>query len=96
MGDLEVPTDDLNSAASNLRYVATQLEAAGDASRQGFREIVGHDLLAKRLDSFAGNWDKRRKEMIESVEALGEVASAAAETFTELETEFVKVLREGS
>ena len=31
--------------------------------------IVGHDLLAKRLDSFAGNWDKRRKEMIESVEA---------------------------
>lgn len=96
MSDLKVPIDDLRAAGSSLHLLGTELEAAGNASRSEFRAIVGHETLAKRLDSFAGNWDKRRNEMIESIGSLGEVATAAADTFEELETEFVKALQEGS
>lgn len=96
MTDLQVPIDDLREAGASLHVVGSELAAAGAASREDFREIVGHDTLARRLDSFAGNWDKRRNEMIDSVEQLGEIATVAAETFEELETEFVKALQEGS
>jgi hypothetical protein len=87
MGErLRVSTDDLETAGTGLRTVATELEGLDKLMDQYDRRTVGHQQLHERLQDFSDGWDDNRKKMIEEIQGLGQVAHEAGKAYKELDT----------
>ncbi len=91
MSDLCVSTTDLAGTGAALHLLAGELRGA-ERIVEDNRRAVGHDVLARRLDEFQGNWDDRRNDMLESIDALAGTARAAAEAFEDIEQNLVAAL----
>ena len=89
--DLAISTAKLQELGRKLRFIATEFENA-EKIADNYREFVGHDGLAEKLEEFADNWDDTRESMTEAIASYGEAAQKAAELFEELETELVATL----
>ncbi|MEV0175393.1 hypothetical protein AB0I00_30270 [Streptomyces sp. NPDC050803] len=83
---LKVSTDDLHTAGTGLRTVATELEGLDKLMDDYDRRTVGHQLLHERLQEFSDGWDDNRKKMIEEIKGLGTLAQEAGKAYTELDT----------
>lgn len=92
MPDLTINTDVLNSAATNLRKVAREFNAA-DSRANRIADAVGDDALASAVRDFASSWDDRREKMYEAIGELAEASGAIGENFEEIDYEFGAVLR---
>jgi hypothetical protein len=91
MGDLELDTTVLEECGRSLRLVQQELQHA-DSIADNYAETVGHPKLADRLHDFAGNWDDTRKEMLGSIEGLGDAAKAIGDAFVDIEEHLVAAL----
>ncbi|MCW8381641.1 hypothetical protein [Streptomyces justiciae] len=93
MGErLRVSTDDLETAGTGLRTVATELEGLDKLMDQYDRRTVGHQQLHERLQDFSDGWDDNRKKMIEEIQGLGKVAHEAGKAYKELDTALYNAL----
>ncbi|MFF3844812.1 hypothetical protein [Streptomyces sp. NPDC002328] len=82
---LKVSTDDLHTAGTGLRTVATELEGLDKLMDAYDRRTVGHQLLHERLQDFSDGWDDNRKKMIEEIQGLGKLAKEAGKAYTEVD-----------
>jgi hypothetical protein len=89
---LRVSTDDLHTAGTGLRTVATEFEGLDKLMDSYDRRTVGHSLLQERLQEFSDGWNDNRDKMIEEIKGLGEIAKTAGEAYTEIDTELYKAL----
>ncbi|MGP3951657.1 hypothetical protein [Streptomyces sp. 7N604] len=93
MGEkLKVSTEDLRTAGSGLRTVATEFEGLDKLMDVYDRRTVGHQLLQERLQDFSDGWNDNRTKMIEEIKGLGEVAEKAGEAYEQIDTELMKAL----
>jgi hypothetical protein len=83
---LKVSTQDLETAGTGLRTVATELEGLDKLMDAYDRKTVGHQMLHDRLQEFSDGWDDNRKKMIEEIKGLGTLAKEAGKAYTELDT----------
>lgn len=83
--------DRLTTLGSRLSRVASNLKGDGQLSRYGV-EDVGHREVVDAVDDFVGDWDDRRKKLVEKVEALADLASKSAEQFNEADRELARAL----
>ncbi len=81
----------LAAAGSTLTVVKSEFEDAKNTSR-GLAQAVGSDRLADALVDFADKWDDRRADMVENIGALAEAATAIADAFGQLDTEYAAAL----
>jgi hypothetical protein len=83
---LRVSTQDLETAGTGLRTVATELEGLDKLMDAYDRRTVGHRGLHDRLQEFSDGWDDNRKKMIEEIKGLGTLAKEAGKAYTALDT----------
>ena len=81
----------LAAAGSTLTVVKSEFEDAKNTSR-GLAHAVGSDRLADALVDFADKWDDRRADMVENIGSLAEAATAIADAFGQLDTEYAAAL----
>lgn len=92
MADLKIDTQLLNQAATDLRLVASEFDAAKTNAERA-AGAVGHGGLASAIRDFESNWDDRRAKMFEGIGDLAEASGAIGGAFEEIDTEFGAVLR---
>lgn len=92
---LSVDTTAVASLGQNLATVRSSLEGAS-ASSEALAAMVGHQPLAAVISDFAGQWDDRRTELMEQLDALKEKASAVAEAFEDVDNQLAKSLTEAA
>ncbi|WP_324784246.1 hypothetical protein [Streptomyces sp. H51] len=89
---LKVSTDDLHSAGTGLRTVATELEGLDKLMDAYDLRTVGHQKLHERLQDFSDGWDDNRKKMIEEIQGLGTLAHEAGKAYKQIDTELYNAL----
>ncbi len=84
MADLKVDYAALDRAQMSLRKIATELEQL-ERHRDDVEDIWGSDAVRGAMSGFAGNWDRHRGQLLESVREVGEMCGGTAETFRSVE-----------
>ena len=93
MADLRYSLDLLHGLGSELTGLAGALDGtAQDTSWDA--EEVGHRSVADALERFAGSWDDRRELLTRSLTEVGEMASASADTFAQVDEELAAKVRD--
>jgi hypothetical protein len=75
--------DDTSTALGQLKQ---EFSGAG-ATVSGARESLGARELVDALGDFADNWDRHRKVLTESIDAIREMAATARDSYTKADTE---------
>ena len=81
MTDLKVNYASLDDSERSLQQIATELEGA-DARRAANADIWGSSDIAEAMDEFVGNWDRHRKQLVESLRSVGEMCASSRGCFT--------------
>lgn len=84
MADLKVDYAALDRAQLSLSRIATELDQM-ERHRADVEDIWGSDRVREAMSGFAGNWDRHRNQLLESVRSVGEMCAATAQTFREVE-----------
>lgn len=84
MADLTVDYAALDRAQLSLRKIATELEHL-ERHRDEVEDIWGSDQVRDAMSGFAGNWDRHRGQLLESVREVGQMCAGTAETFRGVE-----------
>ncbi len=79
MVDLKVSYASLDSSEQSLQRMATELEGA-DARRAANVDVWGSSDVA--MGEFVDNWDRHRKQLVESLTSVGGMCASARECFT--------------
>jgi hypothetical protein len=83
MGDrLRVDLTLLDDTTAALGLLQQEFSSAG-ATVSGAREALGAHELVGALGDFAGNWDRHRKALLESIDAIRTMAATARDSYTE-------------
>jgi hypothetical protein len=53
--------------------------------RDELEDVWGSNDVRGAMSGFAGNWDRHRNKLLESVRSVGEMAAATAATFRDVE-----------
>ncbi|AMW12193.1 hypothetical protein A4E84_23475 [Streptomyces qaidamensis] len=61
---------------------------------ESYGEDFGHDDLTDKFEDFEANWNLNRDKLQEELKFLSEYALAAAKTYSKLDHELAKVIRE--
>jgi hypothetical protein len=81
MVDLKVNYASLDSSEQSLQRIATELEGA-DAQRAANADVWGSSDVAAAMGEFVDNWDRHRKQLVESLTSVGGMCASARECFT--------------
>jgi hypothetical protein len=92
MGDLQYSLQLLTGLGSELGSLADAMDGTGPDTRWD-REDVGHRRVADALQHFAGSWDDRRELLTRSLREVGEMATASAETFRDVDEQLAAEVR---
>lgn len=93
MADLQYSLDLLGGLGRDLDGMARSLD--GVAARTNWTEQgIGHSRVANALEDFAGSWDDKRERLTTSLRAVGEMATASAQTFQEIDDELAGQIQE--
>lgn len=93
MGDLEVATDELEDLGGQLKKLGKDLKTIDGGADYGVEELA-HRKVLDAMDEFRGNWDDNRDHLADKLTKLGDLATTAAESFTEADEELAKQIRE--
>ncbi|MEU6608150.1 hypothetical protein ACQEV4_06370 [Streptomyces shenzhenensis] len=58
-----------------------------------YGDDFGHDDLADKFKDFATNWDISREKLTGEIEALAEIAKAAAKAYEEIDHQLAEAIR---
>lgn len=89
MTDLRVDYLLLEMAEKDLRDLKWEFDGIEDR-RDETEDLWGHRGVRDAMDDFAGNMDRSREKLSESLKSCGEKISATLEAFRETEDELVK------
>jgi hypothetical protein len=92
VSDLTYSLSALGELGSSLDGLAGQLDGAGRRVDADAAEL-GHPAVVDALEHFVGNWDDKRELLIRSLTEVGEMASAAEETFRQVDEDLAKEIR---
>ncbi|GAA0610532.1 hypothetical protein GCM10009547_10700 [Sporichthya brevicatena] len=84
MADLQVDYVSLDRVHTALSRIAAEFEQM-ERHRDEVGEIWGSVHIRKAMSGFAGNWDRHRRGLLESVRSVGEMCAATATTFRDVE-----------
>lgn len=93
MGDLEVAIEDLKALGKRLGTLGDDLKKVDGHSDYGTDDLA-HSKVVDAMDNFRGNWDDNRDHLADKLGKLGNLATKAAEGFTEADQELAKKIRE--
>lgn len=93
MGDLEVATDELEELGGQLKNLGKNLKTIDGGADYGLEELA-HRKVVDAMDEFRGNWDDNRDHLADKLSKLGDLATTAAESFTEADEELAKQISE--
>ena len=74
----------LGSSKTNLRDIRKALKDI-EEHRAEIDDIWGHRSLAGAMNTFVGNWDNYRRELLSNVEDLGKRVETALKSFEKLD-----------
>lgn len=80
MTDLKVNYASLDDSERSLQQIATALEGA-EARRAANADIWGSSDVAGAMNEFVGNWDRHRKQLVESLKSVGEMCASSRDCF---------------
>ncbi|KRV50885.1 hypothetical protein AQ490_13105 [Wenjunlia vitaminophila] len=80
MSDLCVSYDTLEDCESDLKTIQSEFEKCGER-RDQLRGIWGSGEVADAMGDFVGNWDRHRKELVQSIKSVGEMVTNTLTTF---------------
>ncbi len=81
MADLKVDYASLDNSEQSLQRIATELEGA-DARRAANADVWGSSDVAAAMGGFVDNWDRHRKQLVESLKSVGEMCASSRDCFT--------------
>ncbi len=81
MVSLKVDYTALNDSERSLLRISTELEGA-EARRDADAGIWGSSDVADAMEEFVGNWDRHRKQLVESLKSVGEMCASSRDCFT--------------
>lgn len=61
---------------------------------ESYGEDFGHDDLSDKFEDFESNWNLNRDKLQEEIKFLSEYALAAAKTYSKMDHELAKAIRE--
>lgn len=85
MADLKVDYQLLDSAERNLSNLTSEFQHV-KAQESGYDRAMGSADIASAMDSFAGNWDYHRGQLVGSMQALGTMITESGKQFTQTDT----------
>ncbi|MFG2308812.1 hypothetical protein ACGFS9_09005 [Streptomyces sp. NPDC048566] len=89
MSDLIVDDDLLKKSARSLKKIRHEFEDT-EKHQEDLKGIWGSGEIAGAMDDFADNWDYHRKQLLESIEAVGGLVEACHKAFQELDRKLEK------
>lgn len=93
MSDLTYSIDVLQQLGGDLKNLASDFKDGEGSANYGTSD-VGHVRVADALDNFRTNWNDNRDHLAEKLATLGDLASKAAEGFSEADADLATKLRE--
>ncbi len=87
MGDLEVDLDELARCRDELGLLIAEFSRAEDIARG---TDVGARTVADALHEFATNWNAHKKDLVEEMSSLHDMADASAHTYLDADNELAK------
>lgn len=91
--DLAYATEDLNLLGSDLKTLSGDVKGDGALGDVGIDQVA-HQKVVDALDDFAGDWDDRRKKLADSLGAISDLASQAAQELTKVDEALAKEIRD--
>ena len=91
--DLAYATEDLTLLGSDLKTLSDDVKGDGALGEVGVDQVA-HQKVVSALEDFAGDWDDRRDKLAESLSAISDLATKAAEELTKVDAELAKEIRE--
>lgn len=93
MVNLKVDYTALNDSERSLQLIATELEGA-DARRDANGKIWGSSDIADAMKEFVDNWDRHRKQLVESLTSVGKMCASSRDCFTGADQQLATKLAE--
>jgi hypothetical protein len=93
VSDLSYSVDVLQGLGGDLKNLSTDFKDGEGSANYGTSD-VGHVRVADALDNFRTNWNDNRDHLAEKLATLGDLASKAAEGFSEADADLATKLRE--
>ena len=81
-GDLCVSFDALEDSERDLKTIKSEFENCSKHTDE-LRAVWGSGEVADAMGEFVGNWDYHRKDVLDSIQAVGDMVSGTLQTFRE-------------
>lgn len=94
MSDLVVNADLLMESITSLHTIKYEFEHTSE-HQHDLADDWGSGDIEHAMNSFAGNWNYHRKQLLSSIEAVGEMAEKSYEAFGDVDTKLEKGLTSG-
>lgn len=92
MADLKVDYQLLDSSERTLSNLTSEFQNI-KARDSGYDGAMGSGDIASAMDSFAGNWDYHRGQLVGSMQALGKMIGESKKQFTQTDTKLAGSLK---
>lgn len=93
MSDLTYSVDALTSLGSRLDELAGRLERDGSLGHVSVDDVARPEVV-EAIEDFAHDWNDRRESLAKQISSVGELATKAAEAFSEADEELASKVRE--
>lgn len=93
VSDLEIAIDLVSDLGEKLKSMKTDLKTS-DGKKHYALDELGHRKVIDAMDNFHSNWNDNRDHLADKLGKLGELATQAAERFTEQDEQLAKEIRE--
>lgn len=92
MPDLKVSYDELEESSKNLKSIQNELENTG-GHQSDIKGELGSGDIAHGMDDFANNWDYHRHKLLDKIQAMGEAAEKAMDTFKDADKKLADAVK---
>ncbi|WP_327429109.1 hypothetical protein [Streptomyces sp. NBC_01236] len=91
MSDSDLIVDDklLVKTAKSLKKIQYEFEHT-EEHQDDLKGVWGSGQIAGAMDDFADNWDYHRKQLLESIKTVGELAEGCHQAFKDLDQKLAK------
>ncbi|HLH83267.1 MAG TPA: hypothetical protein VKV38_08380 [Trebonia sp.] len=93
MSDLKVDYQLLDSVERSLSRLLSEFQNI-KAQTGSYDGAMGSGAVASAMDGFAGNWNDHRKDLIGSMQSLGEMVSQTRQQFQNTDSKLSSSLTE--
>lgn len=93
MSDLEVAIEEVRNLGTKLKGLGSDLKDSDGHAHYDTAHLV-HSKVVDAMDDFRGNWNDNRDHLADKLDKLGELATKAADGFTQQDEDLARQIRE--